>query len=333
MTAAPRSAPRRYAEVDLLKAAGIVTVVFIHSIRSPWDPGVSAAEVWLGHVTRFGVPAFLFASGFLYATSAPVGAARTGRRLRRVGVPYLGASLLAWAVFRGGPGTGSTGSLPLDLLVGSALGPYYYVFVIATLVLATPLFARLPARGLAAATLAAIAAQWAVDAATLWLLPLEWHLRNPLLWWGYFLAGWWVRSHEASVSAWLVRHGRALATGLLPAAAVLAALAGLEGHAPRLLVRTAAWLLVWVALALLFAAASGRGSPRVLARLSDASYAVYLFHLFAVLPLRRALPPPSGALAPLSALLPWAAGLAAPLLLVALARRWLGPRSRDWIGA
>lgn len=325
--------PQRFAEVDLLKAAGIVTVVFIHAIRSPWDPGVSAAEVWLGHVTRFGVPAFLFASGFLYATSGPVDAARTGRRLRRIGVPYLAASLLAWTVFQGAPGTGSTGSLALDLLVGSALGPYYYVFVIAGLVLVTPLFARLPRNALAAATLAAVAAQWAVDAATLWLLPLEWHLRNPLLWWGYFLAGWWARERGLHASPWLARHGRRLAAGLLPVVAALAAVAGLEGEAPRLVVRSAAWALVWTVLATLFAAGAGRPSRRPLALLSDASYAIYLFHLFAVLPLREALPAPDGALAPLPVLVPWLAGLAAPLALVVAARRALGARSRDWIGA
>ena len=58
---------RRFAEIDALKAVGIVTVVLIHSFRSPFDPTVSPGEVWLGHLTRFAVPAFLMASGFLYA--------------------------------------------------------------------------------------------------------------------------------------------------------------------------------------------------------------------------------------------------------------------------
>ena len=73
---------RRYPEIDAIKAAGIVTIVLIHALRSPWDAGVSELERWLGHVTRFGVPGFLFASGFLYA-GAPADSVTTGRRLRR----------------------------------------------------------------------------------------------------------------------------------------------------------------------------------------------------------------------------------------------------------
>ena len=60
---------RRSPEIDALKVAGIVTVVLIHTMRAPWDPAVAPLEVWIGHATRFGVPAFLFASGFLYATA------------------------------------------------------------------------------------------------------------------------------------------------------------------------------------------------------------------------------------------------------------------------
>ena len=50
---------RRYVEIDVLKAVAITTVVLIHGMRAPWDPGLSATEVWLGHLTRFAVPAFL----------------------------------------------------------------------------------------------------------------------------------------------------------------------------------------------------------------------------------------------------------------------------------
>ena len=69
------SAAPRFVEIDALKVAGIVTVVLIHTIRAPWDPAVAPLELWIGHATRFGVPAFLFASGFLYATTSPVACA------------------------------------------------------------------------------------------------------------------------------------------------------------------------------------------------------------------------------------------------------------------
>ena len=62
----------RRIEIDALKTAGILTIVLIHSMRTYWDPSISTLEVWIGHATRFGVPAFLCASGFLYATTSPV---------------------------------------------------------------------------------------------------------------------------------------------------------------------------------------------------------------------------------------------------------------------
>ena len=63
--------------VDAIKVAGIVTIVLIHALRAPWDPGLSPLERWLGHVTRFGVPGFLLASGFLYAKAPKGCGART----------------------------------------------------------------------------------------------------------------------------------------------------------------------------------------------------------------------------------------------------------------
>jgi surface polysaccharide O-acyltransferase-like enzyme len=157
---------RRFAEIDALKSIGIVTVVFIHSIRAPFDPMIPPLEIWLGHLTRFGVPAFLAASGFLYAGVTSDAKRATLQRLRRIGVPYLVLSAIAqlWWAIQGVPT--ETGSWVADLLLGGSMGPYYYVFIIAGLVVVTPLFARLPGIAMAALTLVLVAAQWYVDAAS-----------------------------------------------------------------------------------------------------------------------------------------------------------------------
>jgi surface polysaccharide O-acyltransferase-like enzyme len=325
---------RRHVEIDALKAAGIVTVVLIHAMRSPWEPGVSAAEIWLGHATRFGVPAFLFASGFLYARVGPAAAGTTARRLRRVLLPYVVASLLAqaWNGWHGLPSVG--GSWWMDLLLGSSFGPFYYVFVATGLVLATPVFARLPVAALPPLTALLVLAQWCVDAAVWLPLPLYWHLRSPLLWWAFFLVGWTLRLHAAAVADFVAKRRRALLGVLLPVALASTVASGLEGELPQLLVRSAAWLDVWAILGLLFVGASRvRTSPAALRALSDASYAIYLFHLFFVYGVRSLVPPAPDTLAPLPLLLPWAAGLAGPLLLVRAARIALGPRARDFTGA
>jgi peptidoglycan/LPS O-acetylase OafA/YrhL len=324
---------RRFPEIDALKAAGIVTIVLIHALRSPWDPAVSGLERWLGQVTRFGVPGFLFASGFLYAR-APSDRATTWRRLRRILLPYALASAVAqlWRWRDGLPYEG--GTLLADLLLASSFGPYYYVFVIAVLVLATPLVARLPGPLLYAATGAFLASQWFVDAGGFGLVSFYWHIRNPLLWWGYFLLGWVARLHEPALRRWVApRRGMLLAT-LGTLVALLALVASFEDAAPRLLVRSASWLAVYAILAFVAAAASGTAAlPRPLRALSDATYAIYLYHLFFVLAAQKLFSAPSGEAAWQAILVPWLAGLAGSLALVTAARALLGARSRDWIGA
>jgi fucose 4-O-acetylase-like acetyltransferase len=329
------SGPReRRVEIDALKAAGILTIVLIHAIRTPWNPEVSTLEIWIGHATRFGVPAFLCASGFLYATTAPVPLATTLARLRRILVPYAVASLGAqlFRSFRGEEPL--SGAVWLDLLIGASFGPYYYVFVIAILVTVTPAFARLSRRAVAVATGVFLAAQWTVDVAPFGAMPLIWHIRSPLLWWAYFLLGWTVRLYAAPLAELVARHRAALAAGLIAAFALLTGASALGGRAPLVVVRSAAWLDVYVILATIAVLSRGaRRSPPWLRFLSDATYAVYLFHLFFLLPVQGALPPPGreAALAPIA--LPWLAGLLGSLALVVAARALLGRGSRNWVGA
>ena len=85
----------RFVEIDSLKAAGILTIILIHSLRAPWDSRTPSNELLLGIVTRFAVPAFLLSSGFLYATTTRIAGVTVLRRLRRVLVPYLICSIAA----------------------------------------------------------------------------------------------------------------------------------------------------------------------------------------------------------------------------------------------
>jgi surface polysaccharide O-acyltransferase-like enzyme len=312
--------------VDAVKAAGIVTIVLIHALRPPWDPLISPLERWLGELTRFGVPGFLMASGWLYAGARADGAT-TLRRLRRVLLPYLVASLLAqaWRAWMGMPSEGG-GLLP-DLLFASSFGPYYYVLVIAGLVAVTPVFALLPRAALYALTALLVASQWWVDAANQDPLPFFWHLRSPLMWWGYFLVGWVLRANAAAVAAFVAPRRAALCAA---AAAAVVALtwAGASGS------RTASWLDVYAILTLIALAAGWlRDSPGWLRALSDATYTIYLYHLFFVLTLQPLFPPPPLRAGALAILVPWLGGLAGGLAVAKLGRRLLGARARDWLGA
>jgi len=326
------TSPRRFAEIDALKAVGIVAVVLIHGLRPPWDETLSETEVWLGHLTRFAVPAFLLASGYLYATTEAVPLARTLRRLRRVLVPYLIASLLAQAWWAWTGGTSPTGSLLLDLLFGSSFGPYYYVFVIVGLILVTPLVARLPRPLLFPIAGVLVAAQWMIDAAVWLPVDLYVQVRSPLLWWAYFLIGWLLRVNRDSFEHWIVPRRAAIALPLALAVAGLAWTSARPG--PFLLVRSAAWLEVYAILALILTLGAARThSPPALRWLADATYAIYLLHLFFVYPLQLLFPPTPLQAGWLPILAPWLGALAGSIASVALLQRLLGPRSRDLIGA
>jgi surface polysaccharide O-acyltransferase-like enzyme len=322
---------QRFTGIDAIKVAGIVTIVLIHALPPPWDPSATPLERWLHQVTRFGVPGFLLASGFLYA-SGPADLAITRRRLRRILVPYLLASLLA-QLWHAAHGVASpTGSLWKDLLFASSFGPYYYVFVIAGLVALTPAIARLPRPALLAATAALLAAQWCVEAAELWPQDFYWHLRNPLLWWAYFAVGWCLRGERARLHAWVAPRRAPLLATLTAAVATLTFLGGEGAGLLRVAWRSASWLAVYAILAWVAVAAGYLGrSPRWLRALSDATYAVYLYHLFFLYAAQEAFGAhPRG---PGSVVLPFAAGLLGSFAFVALGRRILGARARDWLGA
>jgi len=322
---------RRFAEIDALKSVGILTVVLIHSVRAPFDPGISTFEVWLGHLTRFAVPAFLISSGFLYA-GVPATSTRTFRRLRRIGIPYFAASLLGQIFWAARGERTETGHWASDLLFGSSMGPYYYVFVIFGLVLVTPLFARLGRRAQVGVLCALVAAQWWVDAASGMLTSFFWHLRNPLLWWAYFAAGWMLRCVYVPLQG-LLRSRRALVCAICIAAiALLSAVSGLAES--RLIVRTAAWLNIYAICAVIFVGASGcEGIPSALRALSDASYPIYLLHMFFVLAAAELFPLPPRSFAPLPVMLTWAAGILGSISIIAALKSMLGDRSKDWIGA
>jgi surface polysaccharide O-acyltransferase-like enzyme len=324
----------RYFEVDLLKAAAIVTVVLIHSLPAPWDPSTTAVEVWLGNVTRFAVPCFLLTSGFLYATREGVPGSVTAGRVRRIVAPYLVASIAAqiWRLAEGRPSI--TGGVATDLLFGASLGPFYYVLQIFLLVLLTPAFASLsrlaPALFTALLPLS-ILVQFAFDQGWILELDIRWYIRNPLVWWCYFLLGWNLRLHYEPISRFVVARRGALVAALSLLVCALAL--GIAWGPSEQAVRPFTWASAYAIAGLLFALGCGRSVDWApLRTLSDSSYAIFLFHLFFVAPLAPLLRSP-GQFSPLALLLPWLAGMVGSLLLVSAAKRLLGDRSRDWVGA
>jgi fucose 4-O-acetylase-like acetyltransferase len=322
--------PRRF-EVDLAKAVGIVAVVLIHSVRPFFSPAASRGELWLTSSLQFAVPAFMAASGLLYATAERVPSAVTRGRLRRLLVPYLLASVAAQAFRVAFDGSLLVaGTVLRDLLLASSFGPFYYVLHAVLFVLAAPVLARLRPRTLTATSAAAIACQWFS-----WVfvsLPLFWMARNPLHWLGFFLAGWWLRCNEERVLPWLAR--RRVSTCLSAAAGGVAVLAIQTLATSRWLAGAMSWPSVACVLLLILAVAGQRETTQRTVRfLSDSTYTIYLFHLFFVYPVQRLVPAAPGVFDPLAIGAAWLAGLLGPLALAALGRALLGGRSRTLLGS
>ncbi len=223
----------RWHAVDHVKAAAIVAVVFTHAGRVSLDAWGSVPDFLLTSLwTRFHVPAFLLVSGFLYARRQPVPVAEVGRRLSRIGLPYLLASLVAIAV---GIAVGAAGwlrwptpvhgvsDLVWQLSTASALGVYYYVLLAAACLLVLWPLSLTGRAGAWLLLLACAALTLAIDVGvvarpSLWLAKrfggdvFFWATRNPLEGFhlGYFAAGWVAALHVSDLARAADARSRAL---------------------------------------------------------------------------------------------------------------------------
>ncbi|HET9063146.1 MAG TPA: acyltransferase family protein, partial [Candidatus Binatia bacterium] len=256
----------------------------------------------------------------------------TTQRLRRLLVPYLIASLCAQAYRSVWPIPFVDDSLVSDLLFGASFGVYYYVFLLFWLILATPVIAQIPRpyAGLAvavsmAATLVFQQMHNLVDPSG---LSIFWYQRNPLQVIGYFAVGWYARLNHAALVNWLVPRRRAVVAIL--SMAVIACAGLFLARVPQIAASRAHDVAIYFVIALIFAGFCGRvGTPPVVRTLSDASYAIYLFHPFFVFPLRQVFA--TGPIWPIAA--SFCAGLTGALTIVAVARIVLRRYARPLLGA
>jgi len=318
-----------YGAIDYLKALAIVAVAFQHAGFSEWTAQWTIVEKILrSSWTAFHVPTFLLVSGFLYYRRAPIGARAIAGRIRRLLVPYLVASLVVVAL---GLGEGRHG-LAFKLATGSALGIYYFVFVLTICILSIGVLSRLP-RPLLWSLLAVLVAYLSMTAVgqRFWLtLSLFWTPRDPLtlFWLGYFLIGWLVAADLPRLRDLVDRRAVPLSAAALAALLPWVALQ-LGALAPHTHILARAGLTACVVFFVVMFT-KDRAVPASVRFLSEATLGIYLYHhVFQLLarPYLMQLPPAARVLALV------AVGLGGAGLLCGGARRLDARRARMLLGA
>ncbi len=270
---------RRYTAIDVLKASAIVTVIWIHAFLPWWREQVGLFR-WLGSLTRFAVPGFFFAAGFLHFQPTPMDGKLVWRWLRRLLSPYVVASLIAVVAQAVYLRSVTWQEAARELLLGNAVGVYYFVPPFAGAVLLAAAVARWrslerPLFGLFLLT--GLLCELGVISGHSWF----WDARDPLRWWGYFLAGWLLAGRVDTVRAWGVgvrrRVGAAL-FGIVIALCLVAAWASPEGQGPTWMALE--YLRLYALVFGVFLLAFDARERAAVRWLSAATYPIYLYHFF-----------------------------------------------------
>lgn len=279
---------RRYPWVDLIKAAGILAVIWIHAFNNHGRES-TLLVLRLSTLSRFAVPAFFLASGFLQASGRRMSAGDfVTRRLRRLLVPYFVASTAAIAFRTAVLGESfDTATLSRMFLLGDAWGIYYFVPVLVVFSIVGEWLFRFPRLAWLAWLVLTILG---IMAYQLYFYPGSFaaELRNPLRWAGWFSTGWVLAVERHRIDGLTPGVRSASGWALLMAAAACYAVI-IVVYPPTWSRATAAleYLLVEglvVGAALL--AWQGPTSP-VVRWLSEASYPIYLQHYFMIVVLQR----------------------------------------------
>jgi surface polysaccharide O-acyltransferase-like enzyme len=308
--------------IDLVKAAAIVMVIWIHAFADPWNVAALPLQAIL---VSWAVPTFFFASGYLRQTTHPVDRATLTRWMQRLLVPYVIATVIAVA-YRRLVLHQNTLSLAFNLVTGAAWPIYYFVPMLAGAYVLAAILSRFPRAALPLFVLVAPVVPCGLD-------PLPRHLglfflfRSPFMWWGYFLLGWLAAEHHAALAAVPAATRRRVGLAAAALFAAIAAICLLPGSW-----RGQVWLPVVTAnyaflVSLFLLAYDARPHPLV-RWLSDASYPLYLYHFFFTSAVRGDLVHLGGLAEPAA----FAAGVLGSLGIVVLGRRILGRWARVALG-
>ncbi|MFC1765175.1 acyltransferase [Planctomycetota bacterium] len=332
---------QRWHEIDLIKAASIVTVVLIHSINSGFGYQGRVEKI-LGAWSLFAVPSFLFAAGFLFPKSGPSTGTLARKLAHRILPPYLICSVImlgmraTWLE----PRLGSPSAFQwFAMFAFGQTGPiYYFVFVIGYLYALSLWWRKWPTRWVFVLWCFELVLIFVFYARLSWFFPkqsnLFWFIlfRHPIVHLLPYLTGWLVSIHYAQIRPWLLRHAKGLIAGALLTDIVLVGLIQIVQKSP-----IDKWLSqVHIYTCLLALICIGICYPiksRAVRLLSETSYAIYLIHFPIVRALQYLWTDSWHKHVTCGILVTWCMGTVCTVLLIATLKKLLGLRSKLIIGA
>lgn len=322
-----RPGMERYYPIDVVKALGILVVIWIHSFGPLYGP---EWVVRLNFLARWAVPGFFFCSGFLAQRSGP-GSFRDFLAMRggRILPPYLVASVLAILlrnVLYGQPL--SFRRAVVELLSGSAFGIYYFVPLIFGALFLGFVVSRVPSLA-TILWVAFVGSGLLCEGRFLADRGFFWELRNPLRWWGYFLSGWHLSIWYAPIQALGVATPRRLGKALLVLVACafgyyLFTLQAGWGRSRAIL----QYFVIYATIFGILLSSHGSRERGWVRFFSEATYPIYLYHFFFIEVARQGLRVSH----PMERLVLYVCGLVGALVVVVGGRRLLGHRARWVIG-
>lgn len=330
----------RFHELDVIKAASIVSVVCIHAIGQ----GFAATDPisrFLGDFTRFAVPGLLLATGFLFKKSDISDLTLAWKLLLRIVPPYVFCSLVILLLNL----PGNTTSLKeitfsrfcFNLLFGHMIGIYYFVFVILYLYGLSFILRKLPEKIIKMLWVFSLAALilfynrldlFTVSDPRYFFFVL---LRHPFIHLLPFLTGWLLSTNNYQVRAVLDDKAKSLFilsvvadTGLLLA---ISRNYGLTVH--QLLVQAHVYCIL---LMLMILGIKGYCQYRGTVFLSQSSYSIFLIHYPLVSWFQSLYPQTANQFAVSLWLGSWMFGLFGSIVIITLFRYVFGKYSRHLIG-
>lgn len=328
---------RRFYEIDVLKCACILTVVYIHSISTSFEP-----SNFLGYLasdfTKFAVPGLFFAAGFLFDKKENSTEQIVRKKLIRLLPPYLCCSICLQ--FLDVPGLSielknlNAGQFIYNLIFGNTFGIYYYVFVLFYLFAGSLVLRQVPDKwvlglwGLSALLLLAfVKGLISFGMSSMFLI-----FRHPFFHLFAYMSGWVFSLYYETVGSLLRQYRAGVICGGVFLVAIILVYTRMGGnHFSSFPILTQFYIYTCVIL-LITAGTWIYKFQSGIRFISNASYGIYLLHFPIVRACQSVYPEISVDYSFVYAFVSWSAGIAGSICLISVVRKLSGRYSRYLVG-